>query len=308
MSDYSIKLRHIMPTFLCISLGSLLSLALIRYYFAIQSEILHFKMEVWEKFLPFVLPWIVIIIWLRPKLRILTFEESGDRRRLFFYLLAWGTMFAPLSISQSYLTTSTGSLKEISSISETDSIRSNYFTIKNFSIKKEFQSSFTMMTESGGRRNYNEQLTITIYFVWPITDNDANILLDNYRHWYGMKFQQQMSNNLSSKEKSNRYDNFYNQCLWNLRGHNFQNVTYFERLSNSEDKDSFTEAVRYAKGPHRDPEIFIPRKENFESRSGDKFEWIFGSYAIGVVVFLIFLVWPGYSKSELERQLTGKKN
>ncbi|MEJ1242477.1 hypothetical protein WBG78_30290 [Chryseolinea sp. T2] len=113
MNDYTSKLRHIIPAFLYVTIGTLLALVLIRYFLAIETELLDFKQEVWQLWLPLSLPWIPITIWLRPRFRILTYKKDSDRKQFGFQLLTAVIMAVSMIISQMYLTTESGTLQEV---------------------------------------------------------------------------------------------------------------------------------------------------------------------------------------------------
>lgn len=73
--------------FLYVTIGTLLALILIRYFLAIEVELLNFKSEVWEIWIPLVFPWIPITIWLRPRFRILIFRKESDRKQFLFQMI-----------------------------------------------------------------------------------------------------------------------------------------------------------------------------------------------------------------------------
>jgi len=304
MSNYSIKYRHIFPTFLWVTLGFVLILSAARYFLAIRSEIVHFKLEVWEIVFPVFLPWIPILIWLRPRLRILYFKDEDSNRgrnQLMFHSVTWATVLATAMISQSYMTSATGSLQHLSTLSDAHTSKlSHYYQIQNFAIRRDYESSYSQMKTSGRR---NQTLTITFYFVWPMVDSNSS----DHKYWYGLKFEEQMSSRLGAEQEQERYRLFHARCLWDLSNYNFHAVEYFERLPNGAERDQFLKAVEAAKGSHINPEIFVPKKETFEARNGNKLVWVFGSYAMGTGVFILLLTWPGYSTLELEKQLKKKR-
>ena len=53
--------------------------------------------------------------------------------------------------------------------------------------------------------------------------------------------------------------------------------------------------------------VLDPIQESYDKRNGNKFVWIFGSFAIGFSVLLLALIFPGYSEIERIRFLQGKK-
>ena len=294
-----------MPTFLYVTLGTLIALALIRYFLAIKIELLDFKREVWEIWIPLALPWVPITIWLRPKFRILIFRKDTDRKQFLFQFLTWCTMGISILISQMYLTTASGTLQQVANIEELDQKDpTRYYQIGSFRVISFLGSSSTDVRASG---KHNQYLNIHIYFACPIVTDTVNYQPNSFKYWYGVSFEKQTSNRLSIEEKEREYNAFYSECVDKMDKYAFHDVTYFERLPNTEDRDGFLKAVAARSKDDIGAVILEPKHEAFENRSGNKLQWIFGSYLIGTSIFLLVLTWPRVSKLELERQLAGKK-
>jgi rhomboid protease GluP len=305
MNAYSIKVRHIMPTFFFVTLGTLIVLAFIRYFLAIEVELLNFKREVWEIWIPIVLPWIPITIWLRPKFRILIFRKDSDRKQFLFQYLTWLTMAASLVISQMYISTASGTLQQVADVEELDQKNATrYYQISSFQVLTSLGASSTDVRASG---KHNQYLNIHIYFAYPILTDTLSYQSGSFKYWYGISFKKQISNRLSMEEKEREYNSFYSECVGKMIQYAFHDLTYFERLPNTEDRDGFLKAVRTRTKDQIGAVILEPKHQAFKNRSGNKLQWIFGSYLIGTVIFLLVLTWPKVSKLELARQLAGKK-
>jgi rhomboid protease GluP len=214
-------------------------------------------------------------------------------------------MAASLLISQTYLTTASGTLQQVKNIEELDQKdRTRYCQINSFRVLTSFGTSSTDVRVSG---KYNEYLNIRIYIAYPIVTNTLNDQLASFKYWYGVSFKKQISNRLSLEEKEREYYAFTSECVDKMNKYAFHDLTYFERLPNTEDRDGFLKAVAARTKEDIGAVILEPKHETFENRSGDKLQWIFGSYLIGTIIFLLVLTWPRVSKLELARQLAGKK-
>ncbi|WP_304067451.1 rhomboid family intramembrane serine protease [Pedobacter glucosidilyticus] len=307
METYITKLKHILPTFFIIAFSTIIGLLLFRWLFVIQFDIIDIKEEVWCLWLPMGLPWIPILIWLRPRLRILTFKKDNDNGRFFFQFLSAGTIIASLLVSQNYLTTASGKLKELSTISDIDKIeKARYYKLKKFSVAPNYGGSFTDFRTSG---KYNQDLNFDVYFVTPILKDTSETITDIPKYWYGVKFKEQISNKISTEEKERKYEAFYNECIDKMNKYDFHSLDHFERKPTSDDRQNFLKAIEARTKQTADENFIIlePIQERFEDRNGNKFAWIFGSFGIGLAVFLFALIWPGYSETERKRFLTGKK-
>ncbi|ESU23707.1 hypothetical protein FEDK69T_11110 [Flavobacterium enshiense DK69] len=306
MTNYINKLKHIVPTFLIISLGSVIGVLLFRWLFCVQFPIIDIKEEVWEFWIPIILPWIVMTLWFRQRLRVLTFKRDNDKGRVFFQFIAWLSMFAMLAISQNYLTTASGKLKTIESIDDIDKVeKSRYYKLNNFIVATYFGGTYTDFRTSG---KYNQHLNFDIFFITPIVP-DSTMIQSVPKKWYGVKFQKQINNRISNEEKERKYKDFFSECVQKMKSYNFHSLDHFERIPTSDDRENYLKAIEARTKEKADDSFVIlkPVQEEFEKRNGNKFAWIFGSFGIGLGILLFSLIWPGYSETERKKFLQGKK-
>ena len=306
METYLAKLKHILPPFLITAIATIGGFSLFRWLFVIQYNIIDINEEIWCLWLPVTLPWIPVLVWLRPRFRVLTFKK--DNGSSFFQFLAGGTIVACLVVSQAYLTTATGKLQKISTISDIENVeKSRYYALKDFSIDRNYRGGSYGSWRTSGR--YSGRLHFDIFFVYPIVEGTSQF--DNFipKYWYGVKFTKEISNRISSEEKEKMREAFYNECLEKMREYDFHALNHFERLPTSDDKKHYLKAIEARTGQIADYDFVVlePIKENYEDRNGNKFAWIFGSFGIGLGILLFALIWPGYSETERKRFLSGVK-
>jgi rhomboid protease GluP len=308
LETYILKLKHILPTFLAVTFGTVFGLAFFRWLLCIQFSLLDIKEEIWVLWLPLIFPWIPITFWLRQRFRILTVKKGDtDKARFFFQIISWGVMTAMLFVSQAYLTTATGKLKELSTISDIDKTeKARYYKLTDFVVSPYFGGSYTDFRTSG---KYNQYLNFDVYFVTPILKDSTEIIKNIPKYWYGVKFKEQISNKISNEEKEKKYQAFYNDCIEKMNKYEFHSLDHFERKPTSDDRQNFLKAIEARTKQTADDNFIVlePIKEKFEDRNGNKFAWIFGSFGIGLGVLLFSLIWPGYSETERKRFLSGKK-
>lgn len=308
METYISKLKHILPTFLAVTFGTVFGLAFLRWLLCIQFSLLDIKEEIWVLWLPLIFPWIPITLWLRQRFRVLTVKKGDtDKARFFFQIISWGVMTAMLFVSQAYLTTATGKLETISSIKEIDKVeKARYYKLTNFSVATYFGGTYTDFRTSG---KYNQYLNFDIFFVTPIIADTSEHITDIPKHWYGVKYKEQISNKISNEEKDRKYKEFYDECIQKMNNYNFHSLDHFERKPKSDDRINFLKAIEARTNQPTDESFIVlePIQETYESRNGNKLAWIFGSFGIGFGVLLFSLLFPGFSESERKRFLSGKK-
>lgn len=307
MKTYTRKLRHILPTYLIISIGSVVGLLLIRWIFCIHFSVIDIKEEVWELWLPLIFPWIPISLWLRQRFRVLAFKKEEDKRRFFFQFISWFAIATPLCISQAYLTTAAGKLQQIDNIAQIEKReKARYYKIGHFAVAPYYGGSYTDFRTSG---RYNENLNIDVYFVAPILSDTSEKITGMPRYWYGVKYGKQINNKLSNEEKEKIYAKYYEECVQKMNAYDFYSLDHFERTPTSDHRENFLKAVQErTEQPAGDNIIILqPVTARFEDRNGHKLAWIFRSFAIGLGVLLFSLIWPGYSEEERRRFFEGKK-
>jgi rhomboid protease GluP len=305
--DYKAKLRHILPTFFVIAFTLIIGLLVFRLFFAIKYEIIDIKEEFWEAWLPMGLPWIPILIWLRPRFRVLIFKNDYSKGRFFFQLISALTITACMMVSQSYLTTATGKLeklKNVNEISVKEKVR--YYKIANFKVNPNYRTSYTYAEIRG---KHNESLNFNIYFILPIFTDTVEKVPYNQKYWYGIKFQKQISNRISEKEKESKYYAFLEECVNRVKNYNYHSLDYFERTPKSSNKEYYLRALLSVTNFEPDDSYIIlePKLKPFDQRNGNKLAWTFGSFGIGLSILLFILIFPGYNKTERENLLAGKK-
>lgn len=296
--NYSTKLKHILPTYALVVFGTLFLMLAFRWFFSINSDLLTLKEEYYEYWLPFILPWIPITIWLRPKLRILKFKNPS-RDTVGHQAIVWMTMVAMLMTSNHYLTESNAKFASLYTIKDLNENDTRYISIDRIQLDKTYGSSHTEFSTSG---KYNQHLNFDIYFTYPFKIDGV------LKYWCGKKYHQKISQKLSDYEKNQSFKNFYEISAKSFEAYNFYEPSYFEVLPNSDKKDGFVNAIHKADVYTPDELTVIePKKGTYTNDNRKTFNWIFGAFGIGFLVFLIALIFPGYNKTIHQRQLKGIK-
>jgi rhomboid protease GluP len=306
MSAYAIKFKYIALPFIYIAVGTVGTLALMRWL-ALEYDFVNVKDEVWSVWLPFLFPWIPISIWLRPRLRILTFSDREPQRRFVFQFTAAFAICATSMVTHAYLRTAIGELFAAKTAAEIETTaKTQFYTIESFQVVHAAARWYTDVRVTG---RYHEHLDLEFFYACPISDSHQLDPAKSYEWWYGIKYREQLNNRSSDDVKETMYNLFVESSLRKARTHQYKEVTYFERMPNSEDRDNFLLAIANEGESKVDNtnEILEAQREPFEERNGNTFFWIFGSFAIGLTVFLLLLLWPDYSASQLKRHRSGKK-
>ena len=113
MKDYLVKFKYIFPVYVWIYLGTVFGLFALRYLLTIKFRIIDIDEKIWELWIPMILPGILLLIFLQPRLKILTFKKVNEDKSFFFVFVGWIFIMATTINSQQYLIDSTGYLVAI---------------------------------------------------------------------------------------------------------------------------------------------------------------------------------------------------
>ena len=297
MKGLSDKLRIIYKPFLLISAGFIILYTLLHWLLFIKAAI-PLKEEVVKLWLPFGLPWIPILIWLRPRIKLLSFKN--DNAAFGYQFLASIAIALPTIIAQEYLVTATGKLTQLDNISQIGkSERTKYYELKHYYIDKEHIAIQNTAVVAG---KHNEHLSMLIYVAIPILVTDADTTKPEKNYWLGKRYSERISNRLSEQEKDAEYKIFAEKSQDDFEQTDFSKFTYLEVIGNTDDFDEYNNALKKSDVNTSGNNIFFEAKtEPFEQRNGKKLPWIFGSFAIGATGWLLFLLFPKLNDEQLEQ-------
>ncbi len=302
MKGLADKLRLIYKPFVLIAIGFILTYTLLHWLLFIKTGV-PLKEDIVKFWLPFGLPWIPILIWLRPRIKLLNFKN--DNASFGYQFLASIAIAIPTIIAQEYLVTATGKLTQLDNISQiTKSQQTKYYSLKNYYIDKQHIAVQNTASVTG---KHNENFNMLIYVAMPILENNADTLKTEQKYWLGKEYNERISNRLSNQEKDDKYKVFAEKCQKEFEETDFSKFTYLEVIGNTDDHDEYNNALKKInQNTSADNMVFEAKTEPFEARNGKKLTWIFGSLGIGLFAFFILLLFPKFQESKLEKFKSGK--
>jgi rhomboid protease GluP len=300
MEEYFTKLKHIIPTYLLLMFVIVFGLLTIRWAAIVGVDYFEIKNEVWEYWVPISISIISVLIWLRPRFRVLEFGKNGNNWRFFLSSIAVLSISMCSAISLNFLPKVSADIVEYESPGHIESLnKSRYIRVKDFEVIEDYVGFFSDVRTSG---KHNKHLAFDFYFVFPLIEVGSGYP-EKSTHWYGVKYHTSISNKLSLKEKENKYKIFYKECRNEIDKIDFNSVNYFENIPASFDKDNYIKALSSIANNVKNKKFYIleARNEQFKHRVGNQFEWIIAFFIIGLVIILYTLIWPDCNKVELRR-------
>ncbi len=284
LKDFRIKLKEIYLPFVVVSICTILFYNLFRWVFDIRLGVIPLKEELLDIWIPFIVPVLPVLIWLRHPIRILKLKDT-DRGRSGIRALMIFAIVAPIVISQHYIKKAAFDLVTLENASEIKSHGAEkYFKINNFRVNKDARVDYATARTSGKR---NDRLNFFLYLACPFK-NAENV-------WYGVEYNESTGNTGTTTQQNAWFSNFLNYSERNFASYYFQDVSYFEKVGYSDDWDGYMQAIKNTNPNAAETQqiILIPKTDEFEERFGDTLLWVFGSFGIGLLVILLLIL---YSK------------
>jgi len=135
------------------------------------------KEEIRNFFVPIALPWIPLLIWYRPRIKLLKFKATARDPATGVTMLACFTIIAMIIIAQEYMSTASGKLTVLNSIQDIAQAKeTRYYTISNYLIDRNYNSSHFKRAVSG---KYSQYLDLSLYIVCPVYDSSRLPIQDD---------------------------------------------------------------------------------------------------------------------------------
>jgi hypothetical protein len=289
MNQFNEKLRLIFLPFIAIIVGFVLFYSFLNWAIIIRGNFFVLKKDIVNLWLPVGLSLIPVLIWVRPRIKLLQFKNA--RTSTAYTMLAWLAVMAPTIITQHYLETATGKLTALNNITEfNNATATKYYSLKNYYVDKAHVSVSATFTVSG---MHDETLLYSIFATMPLHENASDTISKKCNYWLCEKYSKSISNLLSDGEKREKYVAFANEIQREFDTTKFEKFVYLERLLNTDDQESYNASVDKNKFFSSDqPIVFVAYQNAFEERNGKMFLWIFTSFGMGALLFLILLLFP----------------
>jgi len=304
MNQQTQKLKLIYKPFLVIAILIIAGYTLLNWIVFKKFQLFSINEDIINLWIPMGLPWIPILIWLRPRIKLLNLKRKKGDLPGFYIFIAGIAIVAPTLVAQAYLETASGKLTQLDNITQIEKQpTTKYYSLKNFYIDKKYIGIQSLFDVSGKN---NEYFNMNLYVALPIFASPIDTTSSNCIAWYGVKYHEQISNRLDENEKQQRFQKFAEESQTDFDRKDVNQFIYLDRIGNTDDHKGYISAIKNDKKYFSNSEtVLIPVSNSFESRNGNKLPWIFGALAIGAIVWLIMLLIPKFDEEALEKFKSG---
>lgn len=240
MRTLVIKLRYIYLPFLVIAVGFAAAYTFLDWLLFIKVDLLPIKQEVLVYWIPFFLAWAPVLIWLRPRVKLLRLSDNGWFLYQFTAAMAIGI---PTFILQEYLYKTSGEMTKLVNISEmTTRKETKFYTLRDFYIDKRNASAHVEFSASG---RYNDRFNMSLYIAVPIWEKHTDAVRGTCPAWLGIAYSKSIENRWASDmEKDQAFQEFRRKSEQEFNKMDLNEFAYLERTGRTEDADGFREALK----------------------------------------------------------------
>lgn len=307
MENLNEKLKLIYIHFLIIAISIIGGYTFLHWLIFIKLQVFSLDDGIINVWIPLGLPWIPILIWLRPRVKLLNLKrkKGGGDLPSFYVFIAAFAIIVPTLVAQSYVEKASGKLTQLENINQIGQQEpTKYYSLKSFYIDK-FNIGIQTAFDVSGKSN--EDFNMNLYVALPIFYTQHDTTNSNCFAWYGVKYHKQVSNRLDDNEKQQEYKKFANESQSDFNMKKVSQFIYLERVGNTKDHQGYNDAIKNNKRFKSNSfTILVPVNEAFEARLGSKFGWIFGAFGIGALVWLIMLIIPKFDEEALAKFSNGE--
>lgn len=287
--NFSKKIKLLYVPFLLSSIGFCALYTFLNWLLIIRLEVISVKEVIVNFGLPIVLPGILMLVYLRPKLKLLNLTtKQGKSRDDLYMIVLWIILFIPVMITQHYVSAAAGTLTELQHISQLDSLpKTKFYSIKDVYIEKNNIGAHTAFEISG---KHNENFDMDIYVVVPMYDNASDT--SNATAWLGLTYSKTVSNNLEEKEKEEAYQKFAEESQKEFDEADLKQFVYLARVPYSEKSEGFHEALKKCtqRTDKNETQLFVSSNEPFADRGGDTLMWVFITFGGACIIWLAMIL------------------
>ncbi len=280
------KFKLLLLPFLYISLGFIAVYTGLNWLLLKQLQLFQLKDIIPDLILPVCLPWVPILIWYQPRMKMVRF---GSRYKDSFALLlmVWAAIALPAIFAQSYMGAATGKLIKVEDVSRMD-VRTptRYYEVGHHFINKQ-KALVYGSTEVKGMSD--EQLVYQFHIVVPMQKDTVDVPATGSRVWLGFNYSRTIDSKMAPAEKKKLWDQFVAETKYSFDTSNISQFVYLERVGQNATQEHYILSLN--QGGVKDAAAVLvlqPVNQPFAERAGNSL--LFFIISLGAGTFLVFFV------------------
>jgi rhomboid protease GluP len=296
------KLRVIYFPYLAISAGFVIAYTLLVRLFLMRHGMYVIPEMLALLVIPFGLVWLPLILWVRPRLKILRLWDGTFRR---LALLSFA-LLAPTIAAQYWLAAEAGELAHVNRISEINAFPDTKFFVVDSLFADKNQFSYHIKSELGNR---NSSLWFTLGLVIPLRDAASDTSLGPRGIWLGQKFRDHVGATANDSVKTRALMELIKSSLTTLVRQDLNGFTVLERVGEQHRLRSvYVAAIQNSvlSDSQRPPTILEGHTEPLEERVHKCAMWTAIAYGLGALAALLVALISRIDARRLSQYLKGR--
>ena len=300
MTNFLTRIRLVYLPFLLATVLFLLMYTFLDWLLVLQLGV-PLNEELVHYWLPVLLPWGIIFIWLGPRLKVLAIKDTQDKLPFLYRMVLGFAMAIPTIIAQEYISTETGTLTLLDTVYQIDSKHhSRYYTFGHYFVDKTRCLLYHKAVTTG---RSNENLIFYTDCACPILkDSVTNDAIANQpAAWLCFEFSKRISNNEREAAKEEDYKEFQSDWAAEFKLKDVSGFTYFDRIGHNDKRLGYLKAIASDTYAGADPVILEGSTQQFDDRNGESLMWVFLTFGIGAAIWFLMIIIPRLKMGEVEK-------
>lgn len=294
MQPFVKKIKLIYLPFFAVAVGFILGYSFVNWFFFVRTNTYPLREDWFGFWFPVFLPWVPVIIWLRPKLRLLRLTGFKGHMSFVYQYIAVVAIAVPTIFAQKYVETAFAPVGHLETINQLSRHKpAKYYTLEKFELDK---TNFGVHRTRNTSINYRDY-RVYLYYIIPIIEKKADTAQSKCVAWLGVKYAAVIDNWLDRPEKERRFVAFAIRCQNDFYAKNFKSFKYLQRVSDRRDLRVFKQSVKSSpkKSEDKKTPIFFAVNEPFENRAGNSLGRTIASFVLGAGIWMLLLVKPRFA-------------
>jgi rhomboid protease GluP len=306
----TIKFKHIYIPLIVLAARFLAAYSFFNWLLVVRTGLIPAADNVVDYWLPLGVSLVLVLMLIRGNLGLLKSDTRGNLPSLYFFG-AVAFVAVPTIVAQGYLRAASGDVTRVKDASEIASAGPAKFYFSD-NICVNFGDSLLDVAVRTSRRS--GQATIKVYVVEPLCPGSVTTTNDGNSVWIGFKARTSIENTfldpatmartpIDQASMEAKYHAFIQEADRQFSAEDPHSYRFLERVGRNADAEGFAAALRHG-GADRNlssATILIPHKEAFEDRTGQRLQWVFGSYAVGAIAWLGIVLFCPLDRAKYRR-------
>jgi rhomboid protease GluP len=294
-----LKFRRLVLPVVLLSLVFAIGYSFLNWLLVARSRWLPLDEDIVDLWLPGALAWILVIVLIQPRLRVLKIRNKRGNLPVLYHMVAVAVVAVPAMIAQGYVRTASGDLIHVE---DADLIATSpvlkFYTADHVCMHLIRPVSKPFVEISG---RHNETLNFDLYVIAHICSTRGAGVQDQ-RVWIGSHYHRGIANSLANSAKEEALDAFVRESLSAFNAEDPQKYRFLENLGHNLDRKRFEKTLQAYAYNLSAPVILIGHTEAFEERTGSRLKWALIAFFCLPVVWLIMVMIPALDRTAEGRE------